>query len=65
MTGRRDTTNKLLTHLVEEKQTKRKGGLYHKTQVNLTYNSNRIEEFGSQRGYLLDTCLPSQDGYKE
>jgi Fic family protein len=29
--------------LIEEKQVKRKGGLYHKTQVNLAYNSNRIE----------------------
>ena len=27
----------------EEKDAKRKGGLYHKTQVNLAYNSNRIE----------------------
>jgi len=33
----------LLTHLKEEKDAKRKGGLYHKTQVNLAYNSNRIE----------------------
>jgi len=29
--------------LTEEKQAKRKGGLYHKTQVSLAYNSNRIE----------------------
>ncbi len=35
--------NKLLAYLKEEKQAKRKGGLYHKTQVNLAYNSNRIE----------------------
>jgi len=35
--------NQLLAHLREEKQAKRKGGLYHKTQVNLAYNSNRIE----------------------
>ena len=33
----------LLTYLKEEKDAKRKGGLYHKTQVNLAYNSNRIE----------------------
>ena len=33
----------LLTYLKEEKEAKRKGGLYHKTQVNLAYNSNRIE----------------------
>jgi Fic family protein len=35
--------NKLLNYLTDEKQSKRKGGLYHKTQVNLAYNSNRIE----------------------
>jgi Fic family protein len=35
--------NKLITYLTDEKQSKRKGGLYHKTQINLAYNSNRIE----------------------
>jgi Fic family protein len=35
--------NKLITILKEEKVVKRKGGLYHKTQVSLAYNSNRIE----------------------
>ena len=35
--------NPLLAHLQEEKRIRRKGGLYHKTQVNLAYNSNRIE----------------------
>ena len=34
---------KLRAYLKEEKGAKRKGGLYHKTQVNLAYNSNRIE----------------------
>jgi Fic family protein len=34
---------KLSAYLQEEKQALRKGGLYHKTQVNLAYNSNRIE----------------------
>jgi len=34
---------KLRAYLKEEKDAKRKGGLYHKTQVNLAYNSNRIE----------------------
>ncbi|MDR3127230.1 MAG: cell filamentation protein Fic, partial [Tannerellaceae bacterium] len=33
----------LTEYLKEEKQAKRKGGLYHKTQVSLAYNSNRIE----------------------
>lgn len=35
--------NKLTQFLVEEWQAHRKGGLYHKTQVQLAYNSNRIE----------------------
>jgi hypothetical protein len=35
--------NKLLTNLKEKNQAKPKGGLYHKTQVNLTYNFNKIE----------------------
>jgi Fic family protein len=35
--------NELVSYLQEEKQAKRKGGLYHKTQINLAYNSNRIE----------------------
>ncbi len=33
----------LISYLTEEKQSKRRGGLYHKTQINLAYNSNRIE----------------------
>ena len=42
----------------EEKQSKLKGGLYHKTQVNLAYNSNKIE--GSklteeQTRYIFET----------
>jgi len=48
----------LLQHLKAEKQAKRKGGLYHKTQVVLTYNTNRIE--GSklteeQTRYIFET----------
>ena len=34
---------KLAHKLIEERENKFHGGLYHKTQVNLTYNSNRIE----------------------
>lgn len=50
--------NKLSSYLIEEKQAKRKGGLYHKTQVILAYNSNRIE--GSklteeQTRYIFET----------
>ena len=33
----------LLTRLREEKAAKTKGGIYHKVQVELTYNSNHIE----------------------
>jgi Fic family protein len=36
----------LLNHLKEQKDMKLKGGIYHRTQIDLTYNSNRIE--GSQ-----------------
>ena len=50
--------NKLISYLREEKQAKRRGGLYHKTQVNLAYNSNKIE--GSrlteeQTRYIFET----------
>jgi Fic family protein len=50
--------DRLSTYLKEEKQAKRKGGLYHKTQVSLAYNSNRIE--GSrltedQTRYIFET----------
>lgn len=37
------TDNKLLNILQEEKNMCLKGGIYHKTQVLLTYNSNHIE----------------------
>ncbi len=33
----------LLTRLIEEKESKLKGGIYHRTQIDLTYNSNHIE----------------------
>ena len=35
--------NKILQRLREEKYAKISGGIYHETQVRLTYNSNRIE----------------------
>lgn len=34
---------KLLETLQEEKSSNLKGGIYHKTQIKLTYNTNRIE----------------------
>lgn len=48
----------LLTVLQEEKQSKYSGGIYHKTQIELTYNSNHIE--GSrltheQTRYIFET----------
>ena len=48
----------LLTRLREEKVTKLKGGIYHRTQIDLTYNSNHIE--GSrltkeQTRYIFET----------
>lgn len=50
--------NKLTSLLIDEQQAHRKGGLYHKTQVQLAYNSNRIE--GSklteeQTRYIFET----------
>ncbi len=50
--------NKLTSLLIDEQQAHRKGGLYHKTQVQFAYNSNRIE--GSklteeQTRYIFET----------
>lgn len=51
-------TNALLHRLQEEKEMKLAGGIYHRTQIDLTYNSNRIE--GSrlthdQTRYIFET----------
>lgn len=48
----------LLARLREEKEAKLKGGIYHRTQIDLTYNSNHIE--GSrltkeQTRYIFET----------
>ncbi len=50
--------NLLLNHLKEQKDMRLKGGIYHRTQIDLTYNSNRIE--GSklthdQTRYIFET----------
>ncbi len=37
------SNNPLLHYLKEQKEMKLKGGIYHRTQIDLTYNSNRIE----------------------
>lgn len=52
------SNNLLLNQLKEEKDMKLKGGIYHKTQIDLTYNSNKIE--GSklthdQTRYIFET----------
>lgn len=52
------SNNFLLNKLKEEKNMKLKGGIYHKTQIDFTYNSNRIE--GSklthdQTRYIFET----------
>ena len=51
-------TRSLLDIFREQKAMKMKGSIYHKTQIDLTYNSNHID------GYLTDTCLSAQDQYK-
>lgn len=52
------SNNPLLNHLKEQKDMKLRGGIYHRTQIDLTYNSNRIE--GSklthdQTRYIFET----------
>ena len=55
---RRSKQSPLLTALREQKAMQLKGGIYHKTQIDLTYNSNHIE--GSrlthdQTRYIFET----------
>jgi Fic family protein len=45
-TKKNSSKNTLLNILKEQKDMKLKGGIYHRTQIDLTYNSNKIE--GSQ-----------------
>lgn len=40
---RNDAVNTLLDVLKEEKKAKLRGGIYHRVQIDLTYNSNHIE----------------------
>ena len=40
---KKSSNNPLLNHLKEQMEMKLRGGIYHKTQIDLTYNSNRIE----------------------
>lgn len=57
--------NTLLNMLKEQKDMKLKGGIYHRTQIDLTYNSNRIE--GSkltqeQTRYIFETNTIAASG---
>ena len=54
----RNTFSPLLKALMEQKESMMKGGIYHRTQIELTYNSNHIE--GSrlteeQTRYIFET----------
>ena len=49
------TNTPLLVALREQKATRLKGGIYHRTQVDLTYNSNRIE--GSRLTHEQTRCI--------
>lgn len=56
--AKNDNQNYLLKRLEEEKKTRQSGGIYHKIQIDLTYNSNHIE--GSrlthdQTRYIFET----------
>jgi Fic family protein len=42
-TQKKFSNSMLLNQLKEQKDMKLKGGIYHRTQIDLTYNSNRIE----------------------
>lgn len=55
---RKEQATTLLDILQEEKSNKYSGGIYHKTQIELTYNSNHIEGSGlshDQTRYIFET----------
>ena len=72
--------NKILQALREEKYAKISGGIYHETQVRLTYNSNRIEgsrlsedqtrlifetnTFGSDAGVPVDDIIETANHFR-
>ena len=63
--SRRKTISPLLQALREQKELKMKGGIYHRTQIDLTYNSNHIE--GSrlthdQTRYIFETNTIGVEG---
>lgn len=64
-TNKRNTeTRTLLDILKEEKDSKYSGGIYHKTQIELTYNSNHIEGSSlshDQTRYIFETNTIGMD----
>ena len=63
--SRRKKISPLLQALREQKELKMKGGIYHRTQIDLTYNSNHIE--GSrlthdQTRYIFETNTIGVEG---
>ena len=63
--SRRKRISPLLQALREQKELKMKGGIYHRTQIDLTYNSNHIE--GSrlthdQTRYIFETNTIGVEG---
>ena len=58
--GKKTPVKTLLSILQEEKRTKYAGGIYHKTQIDLTYNSNHIEGnrlTHDQTRYIFETNI--------
>ena len=59
-----DTVNYLLRILQGEKRTQQRGGIYHKIQIDLTYNSNHIEDScltHDQTRYIYETNTIGMD----
>ena len=57
----------MLAALREQKKMQLKGGIYHRTQIDMTYNSNHIE--GSrltkeQTRYIFETVLETPENFR-
>ena len=57
---------KLKKELVEQRKTKFKGNIYHYSQVNFAYNSNKIEgsklsEDETEEIFVTDSFIPKSD----
>ena len=58
--------NKLKTELIEQRKSKFKGNIYHYSQVNFAYNSNKIEgskltEDETEEIFKTDSFIPKSD----